>query len=284
MLRLALTCDDAPTIRAAPPLVQRDPARMDRLRIALRQQGVESCVAFVIGAEASDAGPLRRWLEAGYELGNHTHEHPAASAAGPEPFLESVARCDARLDALGAWPSGAPKWFRFPYLDHGADPEARARIAQGLRAMGYRIAHATVDLHDDRFEEALAHAEARGAWLRAELVGARYRHTADRALARARASLGPSTPQVPYFHFGAVSERFVAGVLRRWRRAGARFCGLDEALSHPELQREEGTGLLLGRRRPPLLERLGRRAQRLHNRLDPSRGRWVGPPWPRVRG
>lgn len=282
-MRIALTCDDAPSIRAQPPRVRRDPSRMDRIRSVLQRHGVRQCVAFVIGAEVDDQGALLRWRDAGYELGNHTHEHAAASQVGAAAFLSSVRRCDELLQRVGAWANGGAKWFRFPYLDYGASPSERARIAEGLAGQGYRIAHATADLHDDRFEDALGGALTRGSGPRAALVDARYRHTAHRALREAARRLGEGTPQVPYFHFGAVSERSLERLLRRWSAAGVSFESLEDALGHPALARDEGTGLLLGSHRPTLLTRATRRAQRVLNRLDPSRGRWLGPPCPRVR-
>lgn len=281
-LRLALTCDDAPTISARGRHVARDPERMDRLRVTLSEAGVRHCVAFVISGEANDVGVLTRWLAAGFELGNHTHDHVAASAVGVDTFLRSARRCDTTLSEVGAFEHGRAKWFRFPYLDYGADRDQRARIAAALGEQGYRLAHATVDLHDDRFEEALGAAEAHGERLRAGLIGARYRRTARRSLDEARLRLGDAVPQVPYFHFGGVSDRFIGEVVRAWR-ASARFCTLDEALEHPALQRDDGTGLLLGDSRPGLVSRATRRARLLTNRLDPTRGRWLGPPWPRAR-
>lgn len=256
---------------------------MDRLRNALQRLGVRHCVAFVIGAAVADDGALERWLEAGFELGNHTHTHVAASEVGAQDFLASVQECDEVLRRVGAWRNGQPRWFRFPYLDYGADDPARARIRDGLRGFGYRVAHATVDLHDDRFEEALGRALTERASVRAEIIGARYRRTADRALRRARTHLGASVPQVPYFHFGGVSDRFVSQVIEEWAHSGGHFCSLDEALEHPALHREQGTGLILGSEHASFISRVFRRVRGLSNRLDPTAGRLLGPPWPRIR-
>ena len=282
-MRIALTCDDAPTIAAEAPDVARDPRRMDRLRPTLQKRGVQHCVAFVIGAEVSDQGPLERWLEAGFQLGNHTWEHCAASRVGPEHCLDSVRRCHDLLVDVGAFEQGRARWFRFPYLDYGADAEQRARIAAGLRELGYETAHATVDLFDDRFEQALGRALAGEQDVRAELIGARYRRVASDALRDASARFGEHVIQVPYFHFGAVSEAFFDGVLLAAQRRGDTFCRLEQALEQPELQRADGTGLILAQGADGLAVKVERRLKRLLNRLEPSAGRWLGPPWPRTR-
>lgn len=287
MMRIALTCDDAPTIAAGPPHVQRDPRRMDQLRAMLQRRGVVHCAAFVIGAEVEDDGPLRRWLEAGYTLGNHTWGHEAASTTDADAFMESVARCDERLADVGAFEGEGPKWFRFPFLDHGPTEDTRRALGERLAKLGYATAHATVDLFDDRFEPAFGRARSSLSTLHEQLVGARYRRAAHRALARARAEFGPAVPQVPYFHFGGVSTRFLEGIVQRWLERGAQLCSLSEALSHPALVRDTGTGLV----QPPrtasvagrLAHKVAQKAKRLANAADPTRGGVLGPPYPRVR-
>lgn len=280
-MRIALTCDDAPTIAAQAPFVAADPQRMDRVRIALRQRGVEHCVAFVIGAHGVDDAPLRRWLDAGYELGNHTWEHAPTSGRDPAEFARSVQRCHELLVRVGAFARGQPQWFRFPYLDYGRDHSEQRAAHEALVRLGYRVAHATVDLHDDRFEAALGRAGQ--SETRTEIIGWRYRATARRCIDEARTRWPRATPQIPYFHFGGVSTRFIGDIVGRLIDEGATLCSLGEALAHPALRRTEGTGLLLGPRQRPLAERVLDRGRGLANRVDPTDGHWLGPLWPRHR-
>jgi peptidoglycan/xylan/chitin deacetylase (PgdA/CDA1 family) len=68
-LRIAFTIDDAPTVADA----QVDASRMDGIRVCLQHLKLDHCVAFVVGREAQgNEDVLRRWLDCGYELGNHS--------------------------------------------------------------------------------------------------------------------------------------------------------------------------------------------------------------------
>ncbi|MHC4860778.1 MAG: polysaccharide deacetylase family protein [Planctomycetota bacterium] len=141
---LALTLDDAPSVLPRGEALEHDPSRMDRVREVLLEEGVADCVAFVTGQAAEDhEAPLSRWLESGYELGNHTHDHPRCSAVSTSSFLESLDRCDRFLEALGAFEGGRQRWLRFPYLDRGADPDTRAELMRALADRGYRAACAS---------------------------------------------------------------------------------------------------------------------------------------------
>lgn len=262
---------------------------MDALRAVLREQGVPHCVAFVIGSRArGQEAVLGRWLEAGYELGNHTFDHLHASRSGPGAFLESVARCDALLAAVGAFGAGRRRWFRYPFLDRGADPAARAALAAGLRELGYAPVHASVDLYDHRYEAALAAAEAAGDGARAARILARYQEVAWRSVrygaARSRAHAGRPVPQIPFFHFGRVSERGLAGVLERMRAAGALWCPVAEAAADPLHREFEGAyerrGLLVRGYPTPLGVRVTRALARLSERLGWFGQRQLGPRWP----
>ena len=116
-LRLAFTLDDGPSV--AEEGVPFDPSRMDRCREVLQRHGIPHCVAFVIGSRCADKAALERWLQAGFELGNHTHDHKRASDLSVAQFVESLTRCDELLNEVGAFEGDRPRWFRFPCLDRG---------------------------------------------------------------------------------------------------------------------------------------------------------------------
>ena len=64
-VRLALTCDDAPTVLASESSFGADPTRMDTIRDALREFDIPHCVAFVVGRVANgEERRLKGWLDA----------------------------------------------------------------------------------------------------------------------------------------------------------------------------------------------------------------------------
>jgi len=240
--RLALTFDDAPSMRE-PGLGERfEPARMDRIREALQACGVRHAVAFVISDwGAGSRAEMRRWLEAGYELGNHTADHQFCSGRTIAESLDAVDRCGRYLEQLDAFSEGRERWFRFPHLDRGADPNARAALAAELRDRGYRIAGCSLDSFDYAYEGPLAMAALCAEPERERQVLGRYAQTSTNVLRfhleASRKLLGRDPAHSLLFHFGAATSHKLGNLLREWRARGARFCSLEEAVDDP-LHRE----------------------------------------------
>jgi peptidoglycan/xylan/chitin deacetylase (PgdA/CDA1 family) len=290
-LRCALTIDDAPTIAAGLHTVA-DPGRMERIQAILREHRVDQCVAFVrSGLAAGEEARLRAWLDAGYELGNHTHGHARASAVTVPRFLDDVARCHRVLEEAGAFANGRPRYFRYPYLDRGADEESRVAIAAGIARLGYRIAHGSVDSFDHAYEEQLAAAVAAADERGAEAVGRRYVEVAVRSLAfehqRTRRQLGRPMAHILYLHFGEVTARFLPRILERLASAGVELCGLEEAMADSLYEQFERQPQCNGRVPPAVLPagglaRLRRRLAMWSERIGLFRQNALGPRWPHL--
>jgi peptidoglycan/xylan/chitin deacetylase (PgdA/CDA1 family) len=289
-IRVALTLDDAPSIDrpGSPP----DPNHMDAIRETLKAHGVTRCVAFVVAETAAGhEGTLERWLADGYELGNHTFDHPRASRVGVPAFVDSIRRCHLMLDSLGAFSGGRTPWFRFPYLSRGQDLAGRTAIQAECEGLGYRVAHASVDFHDDRFENHFAEATRRGDASVAREIGGRYEQVAVESMqftaTRLRESQGRVAPLVPYCHFGLLSVQHLGGILERLNAVGTTLCSLEEAMADPLYatfdadRRRDG---LVGHSLPksPTI-RLTRRLALLSERVGVADQRRLGPRWPYLR-
>jgi peptidoglycan/xylan/chitin deacetylase (PgdA/CDA1 family) len=285
-LAIALTIDDAPSIAASGPLAF-DAGRMDATRRALQDAGVRSCVAFVIGAHARGHEKLLgRWLDAGYELGNHSDDHAYASRTGFHAFTASVERCDALLREVGAFDGGRPRYFRFPYGDRGASPSRRGALLEAVENLGYQLAEVSIQTYDHCYEARFALALANHDDARARAVTERY---LDRALASVhRASrlagrrFGPDHEHVMAMHFGPVTERTLPALLARLSTC-ARLVPLERALACPAYLRDASdlaaNGVIaerLGGRADPALRRLARIARRAGLFEQDA----LGPLWP----
>lgn len=290
MIPLALTIDDAPTI-GAHGAVRAAPERMDAVRAVLQRAGVRSCVAFVIGAYAEGELPrLRRWLDAGYELGNHTYDHRKASGRTLGETVESIRRCDRLLEQAGAFRDGRRRWFRAPYLDRGADSASREGLARALATMGYREVPATIDLFDHRYEVPLARALARGERARVDSIGARFTAAALASVTRvdhlARGSPDRPRRHVGFLHFGEVARVFGADALVRLRANGVRWCDLAEALADPPFaafsRDPDLTGLAGAGWGRGLSDRVLRRLATVAHRAESLAASYAGPRWPHL--
>jgi peptidoglycan/xylan/chitin deacetylase (PgdA/CDA1 family) len=256
-MNISLTIDDAPMMLpgvARIPDAVPDPEAMDGIRAGLQRVGVRSCVAFVVGATAERLlEPLERWLEAGYELGNHTYDHVPASDSDHVPFIASVERCDALLSRIGAFRQSRRKWFRFPQLDYGMDEAARRRLREALLKMGYSIAHGSTDLYDYAYEGPFGLAlRGDNALLRRRIMH-RFRRCARFSLWQSRRLIsrhyGADAPLVAYAHFSRVSGEGLVPLLEELLLQGAVFCPLEQAQRHAfymrlDWQPDRTTGLV----------------------------------------
>jgi peptidoglycan/xylan/chitin deacetylase (PgdA/CDA1 family) len=235
-VRIAWTIDDAPSIADVPEMAP-DPARMDRMRGVLRDAGINHCVAFVIGRHAEGNEPyLERWLEDGFELGNHTWDHVGVSGVSADEFLRSVERCDRVLARVGAFDDGRPRWFRYPFLDRGT-PESHSAVRGGIADLGYRPAPVSFETFDHRYEGLLGRARSSGrsrtaARVRRHFVFGALSSLAAMRLAAARQGAA-AIDHVACSHFGDISDVAAAELIGWLRRLGIEFIPLETALAAP---------------------------------------------------
>ncbi len=137
---------------------------------------------------------LKRWIEYGHSLGNHTYSHPYLSQSKAEDFQEDVLK-GAKISKKLMQDAGfSYKYFRHPYLDTGSTKEIRAPFETFLKKENYTIAPVTIDTDDWKFNqkltenpenkekiitEYLAHTQAKFAFYRAaseKIFGRNIRH------------------------------------------------------------------------------------------------------------
>ena len=109
---------------------------------------------------------LRKWLDAGMTLGNHTFSHESPDALGAKGYIEDIVRGEPVTRGLLAERHKPLNWFRHPYLETGFPAAVKLQIDDWLEDHGYRIAPVTIDADDwefaEPYEDALArHDEAR---------------------------------------------------------------------------------------------------------------------------
>lgn len=253
--RIAITIDDLPWQRMDRTPDAELPRRHAQLMVQLKQAGVP-VVGFVNEGKLEVDGHtqpqrvamLRDWLQAGYELGNHTHGHLDVHAVGVPAFQQDILRGERVLRPLLAEYGTAPRWFRHPYLRAGRTPEDRATLSAFLAQHGYRIAPVTVD--NGEWVWAFAYANvldgqpdtpARAATL--ERLRRGYLpymlNKVDYYERQSQALLGHALPQVWLLHANELNAVAYADLVAGVQRRGYRVVTLEEALRDPAYQRGE---------------------------------------------
>lgn len=185
---------------------------------------------------------LLDWLEAGFELGNHTWGHSDLHAVGADAFRGDILRGEQVLRPLLAGLGNAPEWFRYPRLHTGRDEEEARAIARFLAGRGYRIAPVTVGMEEPAWAAAYANVldrHPRGPE-RMELLErvhggyvAWLLHTLDFRERQSQALLGRAVPQVLRLHANELNAVAFGDLVEGMRRRGYRFIDLDTATRDP---------------------------------------------------
>ncbi|HET6969646.1 MAG TPA: polysaccharide deacetylase family protein [Phenylobacterium sp.] len=171
---VALTFDDVPAM-ALDESAPYAKVTTRRLLRGLRRRHMPA-IGFVIGGqlEGARAKPGRKvllqWMDAGFELGNHSYSHESLNKTPVEDYIADVARNDALLRPLMARRGQAPHWYRHPYLDTGATLDSKHAFETWLAAHGYRVAPVTMENSDWMFSPVYDDALRRHDKVRAEQV------------------------------------------------------------------------------------------------------------------
>jgi peptidoglycan/xylan/chitin deacetylase (PgdA/CDA1 family) len=209
---------------------------------------------------------LNMWLDAGFELGNHTYAHTSLNRAGLKEFEESVIQGETVTRLLLAQHNKQLRYFRHPYLDTGRDLQTRREAEAFLVGRGYRIAPITMDAWDWNFAIVYDDAKKRGdTALQQEVVSSYLSYHAavfDYYEKLSKALLGYEPKQILLLHANNLEAEHLGELLEMLRKRGYRFITLEDALADDAYSLpdtyvgEEGRGWIehwaITRGQPPL--------------------------------
>jgi peptidoglycan-N-acetylglucosamine deacetylase len=196
---------------------------------------------------------LNMWLEAGFELGNHTYGHTSLNRAGLKEFEDSVIQGENVTRLLLAQHNMKLRYFRHPYLDTGRDLQTRREAEAFLSERGYRIAPVTLDAWDWMFATIYEDAKKRGdTALQQEVVKSYLSYTTEVFSYFEKLSrdlMGYEPTQILLMHANQLEAEHIGEVLDLIRKRGYRFVTLEAALgdsaySLPDTYVGDGSGWL----------------------------------------
>jgi len=209
---------------------------------------------------------LNQWLDAGFELGNHTFGHTSLNNVTLQAWEEDVIRGETVTRILLAQHHMKMRYLRHPYLETGRDLQTRRDAEAFLASRGYRIAPVTMDAWDWQFAGVYEDARKRGdSALQQQVVASYLTYTGqvfDYYEKLSRDLFGYEPRQVLLLHGSWLEADHITDLLDVLRKRGYEFVTLhdalaDDAYSSPdEYVGEEGAGWLehwaITRGRPPL--------------------------------
>jgi peptidoglycan/xylan/chitin deacetylase (PgdA/CDA1 family) len=248
---VAVTFDDLPIAGVLPRTIESSRELTDKLLRAIAAHRVP-VVAFVneskLAAADGSVDPdrvalLRRWLDAGIELGNHTYAHLDFHTTPLDAFEADVVKGEATTRRLMEERGRTLRFFRHPFLHTGRDLEVRARFERFLADRHYRIAPVTIDNDEYIFAGAYDRASARGARDVAGRVADAYVPYMESKVAYFEGNeqelFGRPIRHVLLVHANMLNADRFADLAVMFERRGYRFITLDRALEDPAYRSED---------------------------------------------
>jgi peptidoglycan/xylan/chitin deacetylase (PgdA/CDA1 family) len=189
------------------------------------------------------AAVLAMWLDAGYDLANHSYSHPSANKLSIREFEDDIVRGDVIMRPMMEERGRKMVWFRYPFLDSGTTPEAHKAIMDFLEEHHYRVAHVTVDYKDYSFAGVYTRLLRAGDTATAERVKQAYLDQIDPGFEHAEKAsmeiLGYELPQILLIHCNELNSVTLRESIARMRKRGYTFVTLEEATKDPAYARAD---------------------------------------------
>lgn len=245
---MAVTIDDLPVAQPSwHTQEQMDQITTDLLQ-TLEEHGVPA-VGFVNenklvvdgGIDGFRRGILRRWSDAGLELGNHGYGHLDLHRMPPGEWMADVTRGAVETRKILEANGNELRYFRHPFLHTGMSVEIQQETGKFLESQGYTVAPVTIDNSEWVYGRAYRHAfntEDEDLKVR---IGRDYIRYMLEVVAfyegQTEAIVGRRIPQVLLIHAYALNADWLAALLGELEERGYDWISLEEALKDPVYER-----------------------------------------------
>jgi peptidoglycan/xylan/chitin deacetylase (PgdA/CDA1 family) len=192
---------------------------------------------------------LQMWVDAGFELGNHTYSHISPDQQPIEAYKQDVIGGERVTRRLLQQKKMKLRYFRHPYLRTGKTIEYKTTLDAFLKARGYTIAPVTIDNNDYIFADVYSKAREKGDVETMNRVAAAYIPYMEKVIEffeqLSRDSFGYEVKQTLLLHANELNADYFDKLAAMMKRRGYSFVTLEEALkdnaySLPDAQTNRG--------------------------------------------
>lgn len=203
----------------------------------------------VAGEEDKRILLLKSWLDAGFDLGNHTYSHIYIDQATFDEYAADLIRGETVTRKLLQEKGKALTYFRHTQLRTGPTVEYKKKLADFLAKRGYIVAAVTIDNNDYVFAGAYSNAKRSGDRNLQNKVALTYigymESVFDHFEKLSQKFLGYEVKQILLLHANEINADHFDKLAQMLRKRGYKFITLDEALTDkayklPEAQSRRG--------------------------------------------
>lgn len=177
---------------------------------------------------------LKKWLDAGLELGNHTFSHRSLNSTPLSEFESDVLRGETVTRGLVEQRQRQLRYFRHPFLHTGRSIETRQQFESFLRAHGYTVAPVTIDNSDWIFARAYDNARDAKDAPAMKQIGEAYVPYMEAKVAyfetQSSRLFDREIRQVLLLHANSINADYFPELLAMLKRRGYEFITLERAL------------------------------------------------------
>lgn len=246
--RVAITIDDGPAVGSG-----RELADFQKITSGLIAQFKAEKVPVTMfvnerqlnihGQRDARAQVLVDWLDAGFELANHSYSHPSANRTAAREFMDDIVRGEVIMKPILEARGKKLEWFRYPFLNSGETREIHQEIVNFLETKHYKVAHVTVDYADYSFAGAYSKELKAGRTENAAKIKQAYLEQTDVGFDYAeKASVevyGREIAQILLIHCNELNSVAIGEGIARMRKRGYSFISLDDAVKDEAYQRAD---------------------------------------------
>ncbi|MEZ5425826.1 MAG: polysaccharide deacetylase family protein [Pyrinomonadaceae bacterium] len=253
LIIFALQNADAQTGRQMAVTIDDLPVVVKNSRLELRQRITKKLLKHIKGAKIPAIGfvnenklyvdgkrskpevdLLRQWLDAGFELGNHTYSHLSLNRNPLEKYEEEILRGETITKELLGAKNKPIRYFRHPFLQTGLDLKTKEGLAEFLSQHKYTVAPVSIDNADWIFARAFDNAiEKKDEKLKKRIAAAYVPYLEAKTDYWERQSVklfGREIRQILLLHANSINSEHFDDVARMFKKRGYKFITLEEAL------------------------------------------------------
>ncbi|MEP0985715.1 polysaccharide deacetylase family protein [Ekhidna sp.] len=247
--RMCVTVDDLPLVKYGIKTEGHEEAITEGLLAAFKKHNVPA-IGYVNENKVRPNGQpderrvklLERWLEEGYELGNHTYSHKNFNRVPFEEYTTDVIKGEKIIKELALKYKSKVEYFRHPYLRIGERKSQADSLNQFLADNGYTPAPVTIDNEEYLFAKAYAVAYKNKDIETMKRVGEAYlEYMENQLLYFEKASmdlLDRNMDHTLLIHANYLNSVYLDALLTIFENHGYTFISQSEVLEDPAYERE----------------------------------------------